>query len=196
MKNKILKLAAMVAAPAAMLALVACSSTSDTDSGSVRAGIVVDSATTTANVQSINAADRSVVLLHPDGSLTTYQCGPDIRNFDQIKVGDHVSATVAESLAVGLIKGGGIPPAVGSSTAVVRSPLGDKPGGQVVDTIGFTAKVTSVDAANRQVTLLLADGTSQIVKVGPDINLANVSVGDDVGVRETRAIAIAVTSAP
>jgi hypothetical protein len=42
----------------------------------------------------------------------------------------------------------------------------------------------------------MADGTNQTVKVGPDINLVNVSPGDDVGVRVTRAVAIAVTEAP
>jgi hypothetical protein len=194
MNNKILKLAAIIMAPAALLALAACSSTPD--SGSVRAGIVLDSVTSTATVQSIDAADRTVVLLHPDGSLTTYECGPDVRNFDQIKVGDHVSATVAESLAIALIKGGGGPTGVGSSSALVRSPLGDKPGAQMVDTVGFIAKVVNVDTANRMVTLQMADGKSQTVKVGPDINLANVSAGDDVGVRVTRAIAIAVTAAP
>jgi hypothetical protein len=94
------------------------------------------------------------------------------------------------------MKGGGVPTGEGTSSAIVRAPLGGKPGGRVVDTVGFIAKVVSVDTANRQVTLRTADGTNQTVKVGPDINLANVNPGDDVGVRMTRAIAISVTAAP
>ena len=193
MKNKILKLAAMIVTPAALLVLAACSSTNDSDADSSRARVILDSTTSTATIQSIDAADRTVVLLHPDGSLSTYECGPDVRNFDQMKVGDHVTATVADSLAIGLMKGGGFPTGAGSSTAMVRSPLGDKPAVKVVDTVGFIAKVVSVDALNRRVTLQMADGTTQNVKVGPDINLVNVSPGDDVGVRVTRAVAIAVT---
>jgi hypothetical protein len=159
----------------------------------VRGRVVLDAMTATATVQSVNPADRTVVLQHPDGSLTTYECGSEVRNFDQIKVGDQVTATVAESLALGLMKGGGIPIGAGTSSAIVRAPLGAKPGGKIVDTVGFTAKVMSVDAQNRKVTLQTVDGQTQTVKVGPDINLANVNPGDDVGVRVTRAFAIAVT---
>ena len=186
----------MIAASAALLTLAACSSTPESDSNSMRAGVVLDSATSTATVQSINSADRTVLLQHQDGSVTTYQCGPDVRNFDQIKVGDHVTATVAESLAIALIKGTDIPTVAGASSAMVRAPLGAKPGGQIVDSVGFIAKVLSVNIEKRQVILQTPDGSSQTVKVGPDINLANVSPGDDVGVRATRAIAIEVTAAP
>jgi hypothetical protein len=203
MKKIILKLAVTMVVPAALLALTSCSSTPEPAASSdstlpegVRGGIVLDAATATATVQSINAADRTVMLQHPDGSVTPYKCGPDVLNFDQIKVGDHVTATVAESLAIGLMKGGGVPTAEGTSSAIVRAPLGAKPGGRMVDTVGFIAKVVSVDSGTRQVTLQTVDGSKQTVKVGPDINLDNVSPGDDVGVRMTRAIAISVTAAP
>jgi hypothetical protein len=202
MKNKSLKLAAMLAVPAALLACTGCSSTTQSQTETmnavalpegVRGGVVLDAVTSTATVQSINPADRSVVLLHPDGSLTTYECGPEVRNFDQIKVGDQVKATVAESVALGLMKGGTVPIGSGTSSAMVRAPLGAKPGGKIVDTVGFTAKVMSVDVQNRKVTLQTVDGQNQTVKVSPDINLANVKPGDDVGVRVTRAFAISVT---
>ena len=132
------------------------------------------------------------MLQHPDGSLSTYQCGPDVRNFNQIKVGDQVTATVAESLAIGLMKGGNVPTGTGTSSAMVRA-LWAKPGGRIVDSVGFIAKVVSVNAMKREVTLQTADGQTKTVKVSSDINLANVNPGDDVGVRATRAIAIAVT---
>src|SRR5208283_388317 len=202
MKKKMLKLAATVVVPAALLALASCSSTSNTQTENmnapsmpegVRGGVVLDAMTATATVQSINPADRTVVLQYPDGSVSTYECGSEVRNFDQIKVGDQVTATVAESVAIGLMKGGSVPIGAGTSSAIVRAPLGAKPGGKIVDTVGFTAKVVSVDTQNRKVTLQTVDGQTQTVKVGPDINLANINPGDDVGVRVTRAFAIAVT---
>ena len=204
MKKKLLKLAAMMLVPAALLACTGCSSTPNKSacnatcnaalpSDVLRGGVVLDAVTATATVQSINAADRTVTLQLSDGSLTTYECGPDVRNFDQIKVGDQVTATVAESLAIGLMKGGSVPIGAGTSSAIVRAPLGAKPGGKIVDTVGFIARVVSVDAQNRKVTLQTVDGQAQTMKVGPDINLANVKPGDDVGVRVTRAFAISVT---
>jgi len=188
------KWAAMMLMPAALLALASCSSTSNSQSDDLRGKLVVDAATATATVQSINAADRTVVLQHSDGSTSTYECGPEVRNFDQIKVGDQVTATLAESVAIALIEGGDMPIGTGSASAMVRAPLGAKPAGKVVDTVGFTAKVMSVDTQKREVTLQTMDGQNETVKVGPDINLANVNPGDTVGVRITRAFAIAVTT--
>jgi hypothetical protein len=198
MKNKILKLAATMLIPAAIMTFTSCSSTPNTQTGAaapdaMRGGVVLDAETATATVKSINPDDRTVVLQHPNGSLTTYECGSDVRNFDQIKVGDQVTATVAESIAVVLVEGGGMPMAAGTTSAIVRAPLGAMPAAKAVDTVGFTAKVVSVDAVNREVTLQIMGGQSETVKVGPDINLANVNPGDDVGVRVTRAFAIAVT---
>lgn len=158
-----------------------------------RGRVVIDAASETATVQSIDKDTRTVVLLHSDGTTSDYECGPGVRNFDQIKVGDQVTATVGESVAIALIKGG-VPPAAGTATAVVRAPLGAKPGGRIVDTIGFTAKVISIDPATRMVTLQTPDGKNQTIKAGPDIDLTGVNPGDDVGVKVTRAFAVSVTS--
>jgi hypothetical protein len=204
MKKQILKSAAILLLPAVLLSLASCSSTPKDQTGTApenaatapnieRGGVVLDAMTVTATVQSINAEDRTVVLQRPDGTQTTYECGPEVRNFDQIKVGDQVTATAAEELALALIKGG-VPPAAGTSSAIVRAPKGAKPGGKIVDTVAFTAKVVSVNAMGREVTLQMPAGPNKTVKVGPDINLANVNPGDDVGVRLTRAFAISVAT--
>lgn len=200
--------AGMMLLPAALLALSSCSSPSQNQTASTamgepsgaaagpsiaRGGIVLNALTGTATVKSIDAETRTVVLEHPDGTTTSYECGPEVRNFDQIKVGDQVNATVANSVAIVLIKGG-VPPAAGTATAIVRAPLGAKPGGRIVDTVGFTARVVSLDPTTREVTLQTPDGTNRTVKVGPDVDLTGVNPGDDVGVKLTRAIAISVTT--
>ena len=190
MKKQSLKLTAKLLLPAALLALTSCSSTPP-EAG--RGAIVLNAFTVTAKVTLINADDRTVVLQRPDGSLSAYQCGPEVVNFDQLKVGDQVTATAAEELAIALVKGG-LPASASTSTAIVRAPLGDKPGGKIVDTESFTARVVSVDDVKREVTLQMVTGENKTVKVGPDINLAKVKPGHDVGVRLTRAFAIAVST--
>jgi hypothetical protein len=77
---------------------------------------------------------------------------------------------------------------------LVRAASGEKPGGKIVDTTGFTAKVRNVDKLNREVTLQMVDGSTQTVKVGLDIKLSKIKPGTDVGVRLTRAFMIAVTT--
>jgi hypothetical protein len=202
MKMKNLMFAVVLFMTAARLALAESATKSDeqanaaADQPKMRGGLVVEAATAVFTVESIDGSTRDVVLRRSDSSLMTYRCGPDVRNFDQIKVGDKVTATVAAELALVLVKGGEVPPAAGTASVIIRSKKGDKPGGKIVDTIGFTAKVTKVDHEKREVKLEMADGKSRTVKVGPDIKLADVKPGDDVGVRVTRALAIAVEEQP
>ena len=192
MKNKINKLATALFIAAIPLIITSCTTSSNSNEP-VEGVVTLNTITGVETVQAINAEDRTVVLLHGDGTTSTYQCGPDVRNFDQIKVGDHVTATVAESVAIVLVKDG-MPPAAGAASVTVRAPMGAKPGARMVDTIGFTAKVVGIDAANRTVTLETPSGPNQTIEVGPGVDLAAVSIGDTVGVKITRAIAIAVTS--
>lgn len=196
MKKQILKLTVMLLMPAALLAFTSCSSTPKSqtaDQDVMRGGVVVDVASSFATVQSVTASNRTVVLRRPNGNLISYECGPEVVNFDQIRVGDRVTAEVVDAVAIVLVQGG-IPPSAGAASVVVRAPLGEKPAAKIVDTVGFTAKVMSVDKMNREVTLLMVNGKTQTVKVGPDIKLSHVKPGNDVGVRLTRSFMIAVTT--
>ncbi len=192
MKMNLTKLASTLLIAAAPLLMTSCSTSSSQDEP-IAGAMALDAIQGTATVQSIDATDRTVVLAFPDGSTSTYKCGPEVRNFAQIKVGDQVTATVAESVAIVLMKGG-MPPAAGTASVMVRSPLGDKPSGHMVDTIAATATVVSVDTAKRQVTLAMPDGKNKTVKVSSDVDLTGVKAGDVVGVKITQAFAIAVTS--
>lgn len=68
------------------------------------------------------------------------------------------------------------PPAqVNTSTAMKEG----VPGGVIVNTVEVTAKVVALDTKNRKVTLLLADGEKETVKVPPEaVNFDQVMVGD------------------
>lgn len=191
MKINLKKLTIVLLIAATSPLITSCSTTSSDQS--MAGGVAIDAVQGTATVQSVDPEDRTVVLLHSDGSTTSYKCGPEVRNFNQIKVGDQVTATVAESVAIALVKGG-MAPAAGATSAIVRAPLGAKPSGKRVDTMGFTAKIISVDTTNRKVTLQTPNGEIQTVEVGSNVDLTQVSPGDDVAVQVTRAFAISVTS--
>ena len=63
----------------------------------------VELATTTkisATVTAIDKAQRKVTLKGPEGNSTVLAVGPDVRNFDQVKVGDHIQAVYTEAMAL------------------------------------------------------------------------------------------------
>jgi hypothetical protein len=86
-------LAATLALPAAALGEQA--SKASADQPLTRAKSVEARATVTA----IDASTRMVTLKTEDGQTVDVECGPEVKNFDKIKVGDTVKATYTESIA-------------------------------------------------------------------------------------------------
>jgi hypothetical protein len=153
--------------------------------------VAVETATTTATVEAIDQNNRTVTLRYPDGSISTYKAGKDMTNFDQIRVGDKVNATVVESVAVAIRKSGA-PPSAGEAVTVSLAPKSAKPGMIISDTQEVTSRIESVDTANRTITLEEVGGRPRTIKVAPNVNLADFKKGDDVVVRYTDAVALSV----
>ncbi|HSZ59500.1 MAG TPA: hypothetical protein VK797_27900 [Tepidisphaeraceae bacterium] len=149
--------------------------------------------TATATVSDIDRSTRSVTLAAPDGKKTTFKAGDDVRNFDQIAVGDHVTAQVWEVLAVHLVRKGN-PSASDADAAVVaaRAPKGAKPGGFVVASTEEFATVIAVDPESRWGTLKFPDGKWRSLQAGENVDLTNVKPGDKVSIRHTEGAAISV----
>jgi len=99
----------------------------------IQGGIAVQSVKEPAVVQSVDAGTRTIVLQNwSRPAKSTYKAGPKVSNFDRIKVGDQVEATVAEELTVYVLKNGQLPVAGGapqeSSAAPVDRGTADCPG--------------------------------------------------------------------
>src|SRR5689334_10819583 len=54
--------------------------------------VIANISTLNATVTAVDKADRVVTLRGDDGREQTIKCGPEVRNFDQIEVGDRVAA--------------------------------------------------------------------------------------------------------
>lgn len=155
-------------------------------------GELVEVLTGVLTVDSIDAAQRAVTLKSPDGNLKSYKLGPEVKNFDQIKVGDEVKVALAESVAI-FVRKSDEPPAAVEMETVQAAPKGDKPAVVVTDTFEMTAKVEAINYDKRMVTLRGPDGNVKTFPVGQRVkNLNNVKVGDEVVLRLTEALAIAV----
>jgi len=146
-------------------------------------------------VTKIDAATRTVTLKNKDGE-TSIVAGPEVKNFAEIKVGDHFDVVYELAVAIELVKVKN--PGVTSeqvTTSTATAPQGDKPGMITTNTVTATANVEAIDAAKNIVSLKGPQGNIIKVKVqNPDL-MKDIAVNDQVKVVYTEAIA-AVVSAP
>jgi hypothetical protein len=195
---------ALALLPAALFTLTSCSSTSNpppavgsarvTYTKGVPGGVIVQTFKRTANVTAIDQAKRTATLRGSDGKKFTVKVGPEAINFDQIRVGDRVNATVTEKIVVHLDKEG---TASGDGTAAVvaLAPKGDQPGGLAAGTTQVTGKIIAIDAERRTATLRFEDGSTETLPVRDDVDLSRRNVGEQVVFRVTEMIAIWVEKA-
>ena len=154
--------------------------------------VAVETISTTATVDTVDAAKRKVTLKFADGKTQTYKMGPEVKNFDQIKVGDQVKATYAESVAV-FVRKSDEKPSADEVQTIQLAPKGAKPGVLMTDTFEVTAKVEAIDYKKRTVTLKGPEGNLKTVPVDKGVkNFKNVKVGDEVVMKITEAMAIYV----
>ncbi len=91
-----------------------------TDTGIELSGTVV----MTATVQALNVKERQVVLADDAGNVQVVEAGPEVKNFDQIAIGDKVTAEFYESVAL-QIADHDAEPAVGEALVVMSAPKGE-----------------------------------------------------------------------
>ena len=147
----------------------------------------------TATVEAINVNERKVVLRSESGNVAVVEAGPEVKNFDQIDIGDKVKAEYYQSVAVHIGSPDEIPEEkVGSIQ--ITAPEGEKPGMVEIDVVDVIATVEKIDKENRMVTLIGPEGNSVTAKVDPRVgNLENIKEGDKLHIRYTDAVAISVS---
>jgi len=157
------------------------------------AGVI--EATVTSTVESIDKATRSVVLKRANGELLKISAGEQIKNFDQIQVGDKVVARHTQALVLELKKGGaGVRERAESSDKGSAKP-GDKPAGYEAKQVNFVADVQKVDLKKQIVTLRGVEHTVQLKVKDPE-QIKLIKKGDQVEGVYAEAVAISVVAAP
>jgi len=162
-------------------------------------GKVAGAATTevTAKVVAVDPAQRTVTLQSADGRTRMVEVGDQVRNFDQIKVGDTVHAKYTQALALELKKGPASTAAPTEEQSITPAPPpGAKPGGTVARRVTATVEVIAIDPAKQLVTLRGAKGNEVDVEVQDPNQLKNIKTGDHVKVTYVEALAIRVAEAP
>src|SRR5262245_4490624 len=85
--------------------------------------------TATATITMIDSTTRAVTLRNEKGEEDTFTAGPDVKRFDQLKVGDKIRLTYYESLVLTLRKPGDASSASADTLAAGRTK--SVPGGAV-----------------------------------------------------------------
>ena len=186
--NKIIPL---ITSFAISLALLACATNGKQDTD--RPGIEMSStAKISATVEAIDHEKRLVTLRGPEGNQVVLEVSKAARNLDQVEVGDTVEVEYYESVALFAQLPDG-EPTTAVTTSTARTPLGDKPGGGVAETITMKAIVEAIDYDTRMVVLRGPEGNTLTTKVDDQVKRLNeVKPGDEIVVRYTRAFAISV----
>jgi hypothetical protein len=153
--------------------------------------------TMTAKVTAVDSAKRTVTLQGPKGKTRTIEVGDQVRNFDQIKVGDTVHVKYTQALALELKKGAASMGEPTAEAAMTPPPAaGAKPGGTVAQKVTAMTQVTAIDPAKHLVTLRGPKGNEVDVDVEDPEQLKNIKVGDHVQVTYVEALAISVKETP
>ncbi|HQR54605.1 MAG TPA: hypothetical protein PLW72_01385 [Burkholderiaceae bacterium] len=156
---------------------------------------VAEAVQITASVEALDKAKRLVTLKGPEGNTFVVQAGPEVKNFDQIKVGDLVVARYIEALTLELKPGGGqIRERIERENAVAAKP-GQAPGAAAGRQVTVIADVMAVDTAKQKVRLRGPQRTIDL-KVRDPNQLKLIKVGDQVEATFTEAVALAVEPAP
>ncbi|HEY9160387.1 MAG TPA: hypothetical protein VIS94_04800 [Desulfomonilia bacterium] len=154
--------------------------------------VVVEQITHTATVVNIDTAKRVVTLKREDGSVQSYVLGDNVKNFDQIKVGDIVKSSVIESVAVAVRKSDENPDATVSKSVSVAA-RGEKPSMTLTDTFEVVARVTSIDMDKGTITISTVSGETKTFPFDKSVGkFRNIKAGDDVILNISVAVMIAV----
>ncbi len=144
--------------------------------------------------KSIDPKTRQVVIVGPNGNEFKTVLGDEVKNFNQIKVGDIVTLTHVEILVADIKKPSKVEIRERVETEkAARAKLGDKPAAAIERQVSIVADVTAVDDKKGTLTIRGATRTLDIKVKDPSV-LKGVKVGTQIEAMVTEIIAIEVTA--
>jgi hypothetical protein len=155
--------------------------------------VVVDRETLAATVEEVDLRARTVTLKGPAGNVVVLAMPRDAAGFAELAVGDDVSVSYLESVAIAIRRADApAPPHETIAESMAVAPRGRAPEAMASRVEQTTARVTAIDASAREISLRGPDGIHTIA-VDPRVhNLADIHAGDEVTVHHTTALALSL----
>jgi hypothetical protein len=195
------KILLILAVPVALAALPAAAQNPGVSGGTVVASTpgmagMVRTVRASAQVTSIDKPTRTLTLKGPKGAVLDIVAGDEVKNFDQIHVGDFVVAVFLQSLTLELQKvktGSG---AMTHREVAATAKPGEMPAAVAGREITALAKVTAINKKASTISLKGPRGNVVTLDVRNPDQFKVVKLGDEVLVTYTEAIAVSVEPAP
>jgi hypothetical protein len=155
----------------------------------------------TATVEAIDINTRMVVLKASDGAEFALVVAPEVRNLEQVKVGDRVVSRYRESLGAELVRrgdGAGSTESPSVSSTASRAADGAMPNVTSSKETRQTVRITNVDKKNHIVSFYGSDGLARVLPVHTPQGqqfIADLKAGDEVELTYTEAVAMSVEPA-
>lgn len=191
MNSRVSASSTCLAAAALILLLGGCASSSESAG---RAEVTEEQAAEASVVEVFQTA-RAVTLQRADGQRLTVTCGPEVRNFDRINVGDKVKALYRMTLAVRVLRPDEPDTMPSAQAATARAAVGAEPGAGVAAGVAMTVKVESVDAEKHVVVFTDPDGRRRTVRAQRDEGkrfVEGLKSGDRVEIVHREGVALSV----
>jgi len=148
----------------------------------------------TATIIAIDKTTRDITLKGPKGNRVV-TAGPEVKNFDQLNVGDKVHARYNEALVLELKKGNDMAVTRTDEKSAVGAMPGAQPAGVAGRRITVVADVVAVNKETQTVTLQGPQLAADVKVTDPD-KLRRIKKGDQVYATYTQALALVVEPAP
>ena len=148
--------------------------------------------TVKTTIEAIDHEARTVTLMDRNGTYETVYAGPEIKRFDELKVGDKVTFTYSESVAIRIRKPGEPVPAATTSEPVITQGTSARPSGSKTQQMTAAVTIEDVNPKEKSITYAGEDGRSINLRVEDKKMLKNLHPGDKVEVTYTNALLINV----
>jgi len=153
---------------------------------------VKDSTTLKATIEAIDHDTRIITLKDDKGNYEDIYAGPEVKRFDELKVGDKVTFKYHESMVIQVKKPGEAGMPSGDQPPAIARNATAKPSGSITEQTTATVTVNNVDTKTGAITVTTEDGRSMSFKVKDKGNLKGVNPGDKISITYTTALLIAV----
>ncbi len=156
---------------------------------------VAEATRVSAVVTALDQATRRITLKGPKALVLEVVASDEVRNFDQIKVGDELVVKFIQAVSLELKKGSGIREH-SEISETARAKPGEKPAGAVANQVTIVADVIDVNPKKKTITLKGPKGNTVELNVKNPDHFKVVKKGDQVEAVYIEALAVAVEPAP